>query len=38
MNRQRFRKEMYYKATDPSKVQLLHKAIDSMAQIACPDH
>ena len=30
-------KEMYYKAADTPEVQLLHKAIEGMLQITCPD-
>lgn len=30
-------KEMYYKASDTPEVQLLHKAIEKMMQITCPD-
>lgn len=34
---QRSGKEMYYKAADTPEVQLLHKAIEGMLQITCPD-
>ena len=30
-------KEMYYKASDTPEVQLLHKAIEHLMQITCPD-
>lgn len=30
-------KEMYYKAADTPEVRLLHKAIEGMLQITCPD-
>lgn len=30
-------KEMYYKASDTPEVQLLHKAIEGMLKITCPD-
>lgn len=30
-------KEMYYKAADTPEVQLLHKAIEGMLKITCPD-
>ena len=34
---QRSGKEMYYKAADTPEVQLLHKAIEGMLKITCPD-
>ena len=34
---QRSGKEMYYKAVDAPEVQLLHKAIEGMLKITCPD-
>lgn len=34
---QRSGKEMYYKAVDTPEVQLLHKAIEGMLKITCPD-
>lgn len=34
---QRSGKEMYYKAADTPEVQLLHRAIEEMLQITCPD-
>ena len=30
-------KEMYYKASNTPEVQLLHKSIEKMMQITCPD-
>lgn len=30
-------KEMYYKAADTKEVELLHKAIEGMMKITCPD-
>ncbi len=30
-------KEMYYKAADTPEVQPLHKAIEGMLKITCPD-
>lgn len=34
---QRSGKEMYYKAADTPEAQLLHKAIEGMLRITCPD-
>lgn len=35
---QRSGKEMYYKAAKTPEAQLLHKAIEDMLQITCPDN
>ena len=31
-------KEVYYRAADTERAQLLHQMIENMVQITCPDH